>query len=349
MLSDEEAWRLLSDCVALSSPSGAERRLAEHLASFAESVGAQVDIDSVGNVHALFGASDARPRPMLMSHLDTVDAGRAAHRFTDDRIYGRGSVDAKGPLTAMLVASARVSRDLPTHWVGVVEEETIHSRGAEHLRMSLAPPRYLIVGEPTGANSVGIAYKGKADVVVTVRTAATHSTSPAPHASELAAAALTSLMTQHPATTRAKFDVLSCAILDARMTLHEAIVQLGFRLPEACGPDDVMSAVHAAFDAHAEDARIELTHSVPATSIGRTQELPRKLGASIHRATGNRPRFVRKTATCDMNTLAQSWDIPMVVYGPGDSALDHADDEHIDRADYISSIMILTQTLADLA
>lgn len=348
MLSDDQAWQLLSHSVALPSPSGTERRLAEYLGGVAESLGARVHLDAVGNVHALFGRDDRAPRPMLMSHLDTVDTGRAAHRFTDDKIYGRGSVDAKGPLLAMLTACERVSDSLSTHWVGVVEEETIHSRGAEHLRATLQPPRYVIVGEPTGVHSVGIGYKGKADIVVTVRTAPTHSTSPKAHASELATAALSSLLATFPPSTRDQFEVLSFSVLDAHLGLHEATIQLGFRTPKDYSTDQLLSTVHHAFDFPHGEARIELTHSVSAALTARTETLPRHLGAAIYHATDKKPRFVRKTATCDMNTLAQSWDIPMVVYGPGDSDLDHADDEHIERRDFLTGVSILTTTLTSL-
>jgi LysW-gamma-L-lysine carboxypeptidase len=50
-----------------------------------------------------------------------------------------------------------------------------------------------------------------------------------------------------------------------------------------------------------------------------------------------------------MNTLAEVWDIPMATYGPGDSSLDHADDEHIMLSDYLRGIDVLTTALSELA
>jgi LysW-gamma-L-lysine carboxypeptidase len=49
-----------------------------------------------------------------------------------------------------------------------------------------------------------------------------------------------------------------------------------------------------------------------------------------------------------MNTLAHRWRIPMATYGPGDSRLDHADDEHILLSDYLRGIAVLTHALAEL-
>ncbi len=38
---------------------------------------------------------------------------------------------------------------------------------------------------------------------------------------------------------------------------------------------------------------------------------------------GGEPRFVYKTGTADLNIVAPVWKCPAVVYGPGDSNLDH--------------------------
>jgi LysW-gamma-L-lysine carboxypeptidase len=49
-----------------------------------------------------------------------------------------------------------------------------------------------------------------------------------------------------------------------------------------------------------------------------------------------------------MNTLAEVWRVPMATYGPGDSRLDHGDDEHIVLADYFRAIDVLCLALAEL-
>jgi len=61
------------------------------------------------------------------------------------------------------------------------------------------------------------------------------------------------------------------------------------------------------------------------------------------------PRLVVKTATSDMNTLAEVWDIPMATYGPGDSKLDHSDTEHIRLSDYLRGIDVLSIAVSELA
>lgn len=347
-VTDGQLVEALSRAVAIPSASGDEAAVAAFLADTATAWGGRSHIDVAGNVHARFGdhASGGAGPIMLVSHLDTVDAGTVSHRRTADAIYGRGSVDAKGPLLSMLGACARAQRTAPSHWVGVVEEETIFSRGAEHLRETVPAPAAVIVGEPTGTDSIGIAYKGKTDVTVVVRTPHVHSTWPHAHASERAAAAITQLATMLPPAHREQFAQLSVAVTVARLELHEAHLQLGFRTPPQLGPEQVLEVTAKAF----RDAgtTIELVHHVPAAAEPRSGWLARSIGSVVWQVTGRRPRFVRKTATCDMNTLAQSWKVPMVVYGPGDSTLDHADDEHQRFEDFLTSVDVLTRVITDI-
>jgi LysW-gamma-L-lysine carboxypeptidase len=59
------------------------------------------------------------------------------------------------------------------------------------------------------------------------------------------------------------------------------------------------------------------------------------------RDAGGSPRLLRKTGTSDMNLYAAAWDCPMVTYGPGDSDLDHAPDEHLPLEEFDTSVDVL--------
>ena len=61
--------------------------------------------------------------------------------------------------------------------------------------------------------------------------------------------------------------------------------------------------------------------------------------------TGWEPRFVYKTGTADLNIVAPLWKCPMLVYGPGDSNLDHTPDEHISLEEYMKSVLVLREAL----
>jgi LysW-gamma-L-lysine carboxypeptidase len=93
---------------------------------------------------------------------------------------------------------------------------------------------------------------------------------------------------------------------------------------------------------------LEVLNAVAACRVGRADPAVRALVSGIRRLHAQ-PRLVVKTATSDMNTLAEVWDIPMATYGPGDSALDHADDEHIMLSDFKRGIDVLTIAISELA
>jgi LysW-gamma-L-lysine carboxypeptidase len=87
-------------------------------------------------------------------------------------LYGRGSVDAKGPLAAAAAAVARLgsawahAHNLRLLVVGAVEEEAASSKGARFIRNRFdgkqAPvPAACIIGEPSGWSRVTLGYKGR--------------------------------------------------------------------------------------------------------------------------------------------------------------------------------------------
>ena len=67
------------------------------------------------------------------------------------------------------------------------------------------------------------------------------------------------------------------------------------------------------------------------------------------REQGGTPRFKVKTGTSDMNVVAPDWNMPMLAYGPGDSALDHTPHEHVDLIEYEKAIAILSSVFTRLA
>ncbi len=131
---DEVLLRLLE----AYSPTGREDEAREVLVEVSRALGLNVRVDGVGNVLATKGGGE---RVWLVGHYDTVP-GRLPVRKIDGRIYGRGAVDAKGPLSSMLVAASLA--EAPVTVAALVGEEG-DSRGARHLLSGELPP---YVGNP---------------------------------------------------------------------------------------------------------------------------------------------------------------------------------------------------------
>jgi LysW-gamma-L-lysine carboxypeptidase len=58
---------------------------------------------------------------------------------------------------------------------------------------------------------------------------------------------------------------------------------------------------------------------------------------------------VVKTGTSDWNVVAERWSVPALAYGPGDAALDHTPNEHLDLASYDAAVSVLVSVLDRLA
>ena len=113
---------LLLEMLAIPSPTGSEWRLAAALRDRLAGAGFDAEIDPAGNVVAGWG--DGPREVMLLGHLDTVP-GTIPPRREAGRIFGRGSVDAKGPLAAAITAVALQ----PEARAGTVHGDRLRRRG----------------------------------------------------------------------------------------------------------------------------------------------------------------------------------------------------------------------------
>jgi len=335
---------LLHRMVSIPSPSGQEAALARFLAAAGSRLGLESTVDGVGNVLASTGTGDG-PTILLLGHLDTVDDPLPAS-LLDDRVLGRGAVDAKAPLAAMLLAAARRPR-FPGRLVvaGAVEEEAPGSRGATHLRRTLARPDAVLIGEPSGWSNVVLGYKGILELGYRVRRPATHPTNPMQKAAEAAAAFWAdAVAVLGPDASHAAFDQPAATLGRITGDLVEASLELSYRLPPGFDTGALIDRLRA----FARGGDLEVRSGFPAVRTSRRDPVVRALTAGIRRAGGD-PRHKLKTATSDMNTVAEVWDVPMAAYGPGDSRLDHSATEHVLIDDFMRGIAVLTAALDELA
>src|SRR5438067_12759951 len=153
----ESGIELLEEMVSIPSFSTQERELGQWLVARLRGMGFAASRDEVGNVVAFWGSG---PREvLLLGHMDTVP-GFIPVRREGQRLFGRGAVDAKGPLAAAITAVARQPADANCRFtiIGAVEEEG-SSRGARHL-INRKRPDQLVILEPSGCDAVTLGYKG---------------------------------------------------------------------------------------------------------------------------------------------------------------------------------------------
>ena len=332
---DSEARRLLFDLVSTPSVSGEEGEAAERLVEFFEANGREASTDEVGNVRA--PADDA---VLLTSHVDTVP-GHVPVRITDGAddvapdggpvLWGRGSVDATGPLAAMAAAAVETG----VSFVGVVGEET-DSRGARYLVEDRPEPDALVNGEPSGWEGITLGYRGLQSAEYAVSTASAHTSRPDPNALEHATAWWERVADAFADDEReAVFDSVTPKPVEMSGglaedgTAFEATVRAQFRIPPRLSADEVRATVADATDA----GEIDWAEPIPPVLDSPRGPIATALRGAIRTADGD-PRLLRKTGTADVNLFAGAWDCPMATYGPGDSSLDHAPDERLALAEF---------------
>ncbi|MEV6124421.1 M20/M25/M40 family metallo-hydrolase [Streptomyces sp. NPDC052077] len=340
---------LLRRMLEIPSPSYEEGPLADFLVHSMRELGLDARVDEAGNAVGRIdrggpGAADG-PTVMLLGHLDTVP-GEVPVQARDGLLYGRGAVDAKGPLAAMVCAAAAADRFRGRIVVvGAVEEETPLSRGAVHIGRTHPRPDALVIGEPSGWDTTVLGYKGKLDLVYEVEVPATHGSNPEPKASELAAACWAELLDLlGPGAGHGSFDTPGPTLESVTGDLVTARAEISVRVPPGFDHEDLV----ARLTERVPLGRVEVVNAVRAVRVRRTDPVARALAAAVRRR-GVRPGAKVKTATSDMNTLAEGWQIPMATYGPGDSRLDHSDREHVVLSDYLQAIGVLTDALHELS
>ncbi|OYR49029.1 acetyl-lysine deacetylase [Halorubrum sp. Ea1] len=351
---DTPARKLLYDMVSIPSPSGEEERAAERLVDFFEANGRDAWVDDGGNVRA--PADDA---VLLTSHVDTVPGDipvevRAAPpegelpEPSDVRVgkpgepvlWGRGAVDATGPLVSMAVAAVKTG----VSFAGVVREE-VDSGGARHLIDDRDAPEAVINGEPSGWAGITLGYRGLLEGTYVNTSESGHSSRPEPNAIQHAIdwwhGVEEAFTPEDPET--AVFDQVTTKPISIDGGLSddglavETTMDVQLRVP----PSRPVDEIHELAEAELSTGSVHWGDPMPPVMESPRTGLARAFRVAI-RGAGGDVRLLRKTGTSDMNLFAAAWDCPMVTYGPGNSDLDHAPDERLPLSELDRAVTVLT-------
>ena len=345
--------------VSRYSPSGQERVAVEWLVERMKLLGYDdAFVDEAGNAIGVIGQGSKQI--VLLGHIDTVPGEIKVERDTQSvSLYGRGSVDAKGPLACFVDAVAQVG--VREGWqfvvIGAVEEER-ESDGARFVATQYRPD-FAMIGEPNHWDRVALGYKGSAWTNIYIKCGQVHTASGEKTAAEVAVEAWLKIKTyvdSFNADKQKNFDRLLLTLRgmnsDANDFEQWTQLRVGVRLPVDVTPEDWFEKLEEIIgDSHFESDCHHLVEragfAIPAWEGEKNSKLVRALLSSI-RLQGGEPRFVYKTGTADANIVAPVWGCPVVVYGPGDSSLDHTPNEHLDLNEYKKAVDVLREALVKL-
>jgi LysW-gamma-L-lysine carboxypeptidase len=366
---------LLEQCVRIPSLSRQEAQVAAFLRDEMKQRGFDhAFIDDAGNA---VGISGKGPRQIVMlGHMDTV-GGEVPVRYEDGKLYGRGSVDAKGPLCAFILAAQhlidarRKTQDASSdEWqivvIGATEEEAASSIGARYATTQYMPD-FCIIGEPSGVDGITLGYKGRLLAHARFEQPTQHTAMPGPSVSEQAVD-----LWSHVKRLSDDFNAGKPKVFDQIMPSLRHIqsggdglkewceLMIGVRLPEDFGPDRLEKEIRD-WRLETRDSSTVANAQFPISNLqslsfsgaeqayrsSKDTPLARAFVDAI-RAEKMRPAFKLKTGTADFNIAGPAWQCPIVAYGPGDSSLDHTPIEHVSIDEFEKAVKVLTHVLTTL-
>lgn len=350
----------LLDILRVYSPTGQETELAKLLYSKMKDLGFKTYIDAAGNVVGEVKGNG--PRILLCGHMDTIP-GFIPIKVENGEVWGRGAVDAKGPLATLVLATKRYvslgTNNLNVIVAGVVEEEG-SSKGMYYLMDTIEEPDIAIFGEPSGVSCLVLGYKGSITFDVTVETDGGHSASPWLFKNSIEEAWLLWEELKRAFNVYYKKDskfysltyCLTSLSGGGKSTLVPSKCNLKFnvRIPPTLKCTDVIKIVMEVANNIASTRSIKVKvdwgECVEAYVSSRTTTLARAFSRAVSEELGTKPSFAYKTGTSDINVAASKWNqTEMAAYGPGDSSLDHTPWERVSIEEYLKSINVLSRTL----
>ncbi len=371
-----ETTRLLRDLVALPSvnPMRAdipaeitrEHRVTEYLERFFQSLGVPYERQPVApqreNIVARLDLPGARRTLMLEAHQDTVPVdGMIVEPFgakiEGNKLYGRGSCDIKGGMSAMLGCFARLVRTKPKGCCNVimacsVDEESTMLGVLELARRTKAD--FAVVAEPTNLNIVH-AHKGVVRWNLTTTGRSCHSSAPEQGVNAIYRMGKVLIgLEQYAAHLRATTSdpllgpaSISAGLIEGGVSVNtvpdRCQIAIDRRLISGEIPAEASGQLLTFLKERAGiDFAFELSPpaiGMPALSPKGSDEIQKLLGAAIDAERGSHKVHAVPYGT-DAATLAFAG-IPSVVFGPGDIAKAHTIDEWVplDEVEMASNIL----------
>jgi acetylornithine deacetylase len=319
--------------IDIESTTGREAAVGDALANELATLGYNVECMPVEDHRFnVWATHPGHPNPQLVlsTHMDTVPPFIASSE-TEDRIYGRGSCDAKGIIAAQIAAAEKLkSQDIHVGLLFLVGEER-DSQGAQVANQQPRGTQFLINGEPT-ENKLAIASKGTLRVELVARGKMAHSAYP-----EFGESAIEKLLDAAENVRKLKLPTNPKA---GPCTMNIGLIE-GGRAPNVI-PD--YACAHLLY-----------------RLIGPTEELRRQITAAAENKA--QPNFILEIPYMEFTTVPgietmiaafttdipalTAWGKPLLI-GPGSIHVAHTKGEYIEKRGLLEAIEIYATIARDL-
>lgn len=364
MLSQNQRDQVIDCCrelVGAQSLAGREREAAAVVERWMRVLGYDaIEVDQYGSVIGRINGATPGPRLHFDGHIDTVPATALeqwshdpfAADLVDDKIWGRGSTDMKGPVAAMVCAAAFVPREQLRGTISVsasVAEEELEGP-ALNVILRERPADMVVICEPTLLR-VGIGQRGRAGIRITTYGTPAHSS--VPHLGDNAVYRMFEASRRLRAVTPPTDPLLGQGIMElveivsspypgTSIVPDRCTVRWDRRLVRGETRASVLDALRTELEGldHVEVAYLDVAVPCytgatlvsddfhPAWEVPTSSPLVQAAAAAIS-AQGRDPQLHAVQFCTNGSGSAGELGIPTVVLGPGDPLQAHVIDEHI--------------------
>ncbi len=374
----EELIKLTQDLIRIPSHKDIptqEKEVGDFIYNFCKENDIEVELQNVvderNNVIAYIqGTGDGRSI-MFNGHLDTVTPydmiiDPFGAEIKDGYIWGRGSVDMKGALASILMTMVAMKRAnyVPGGYVvfaGVIGEEG-KSEGTEHLINSNLRTDGAIAAEPSNYE-YAVGHRGLEWFDITIKGKSTHSGTPEKgvNAIEKAMDFIHEVKTKLYPKLKERSDLYAGESVMNFGTIHggtgqstvadNVILRIDRRYVAGETVESVMAEYQEIIDSLKKEdpdfkaeirvtpeSELKLNHPPLVTS--KDEPIVYAVRSAVKEVINMEPNITRGIGWTDAALLTTYCKIPTVVFGPGDLALAHTEDERISIEDLVNAVDI---------
>jgi len=328
-----DLFALTRKLIDIESTTGMEAAVGEALACELAGLGYHVERMPVEDDRVnIWATHPGHPNPelALSTHMDTVPPFIPSSE-TAERIYGRGSCDAKGIIVAQIAAAEKLkAENIHVGLLFLVGEER-DSQGAQTANQQPRGVKYLINGEPT-ENRQALATKGTLRVELVARGKMAHSAYP-----ELGESAIEKLLDALQEIRKLK---LPTNPLAGACTLNIGEIE-GGRAPNVI-PDYAVAQLLFRLVGPAEELRRQITNAAGGKAEAVFNlEIPYMELETV-------PGIATMVAafTTDIPALTR-WGRPLLI-GPGSIHVAHTEGEYIEKTQLLAAVDLYAKIAREL-
>ena len=366
--SRDEVVCLTRELIGIPSESSRESAIALRVSEVLTGIGYdEVRIDEVGNVLARIKGGGRGPSFMLNGHLDHVPPGSMPDPYEGkvvsgsqfgtegDVVYGRGAVDMKGALAAMIVSGALLKRRglIPPgdFTLTFVVGEEIGGVGTKHLVSSGIRADVVVVAEPSRLQ-IAIGHRGAAYARIHVQGRAAHVSMPHLGINAMYKAcrvidgiqALERTLPDDPFLGRMTMTACNMRLVPGadNVVPEEATVTLSARVTPGYTQEILVQALQGIINGAAKDdpefqATLEIDRYKGAFYASPGHPHVAAARAGVEEYLGYEPALIRWQASTDAPFLAGIPGATVIGFGPGREDFAHTEQDHVSVDDLVAA------------